>query len=88
MHWNTPSIDTLARSPERTALCSLDVALHLAALALRAALPELHQLGPDQPPTRRLVAVAEGLLTQITATAAVLHRYQDLDDERIDDSCF
>jgi hypothetical protein len=88
MRWNTPSIDTIARSPERAALCSLDVALHLAALALRAALPDLNHLGPDQAPSDRLVAVAEGLLTQITATVAVLHRYQDLDDDPADDSCF
>lgn len=88
MHCHTPSLDTLARAPERAALCSLDIALHLAALALRAALPDLQHLGPDQPPSNRLVAVAEGLLTQITATAAVLHRYQELDDERADDDCF
>jgi hypothetical protein len=88
MNWTTPTVDTIARSPERVALYSLDIALHLAALALRAALPDLHHTGPDHAPSDRLVAVAEVVLTQITATVAVLHRYQDLADERADDSCF
>jgi|WetSurMetagenome_2_1015567.scaffolds.fasta_scaffold766261_1 hypothetical protein len=86
MHWTAPTIDLLARAPERAALSSLEVALHLAAMALRAALPDLNGLGPDQSPDSRLVAIAEVLLTQITATVAVLHRYQELDDRR--DACF
>ena len=88
MNWIAPTINTIARSPERAALSSLDVALYLAALALRAALPDLHHLGPDHAPSDRLVAVAEVLLTQITATVAVLHRYQDVDDEQDENHCF